>query len=236
IPDLVDGVFQIFESANLSERRDRHSVFQKKCLFAKPVLRCKKNFAFWMNLGKFGRGLDRRERNVFEVERDDIETTCKITTGVNIAVGGDNFALGGLSGRRVGRRRKRVHAIAHLARLEREHTAELAAAENAYGRIGQYGHRGYPSNYRSVFKTVSVCVRRNCSSFSRSSLREFARIATARSAAFFAPASPIASVPTGIPAGICTIERSESMPLSARLSIGTPSTGSVVCDAHMPGR
>ncbi len=50
------------------------------------------------------------------------------------------------------------------------------------------------------------------SSFCESSSSDSARIAAARSAAFFAPASPIASVPTGIPPGICAVERSESSP------------------------
>ena len=36
-------------------------------------------------------------------------------------------------------------------------------------------------------------------------------------AAFFAPATPIANVATGIPAGICTMDSSESIPLNARL-------------------
>ena len=58
----------------------------------------------------------------------------------------------------------------------------------------------------------------------------------ASSAAFFAPGSPMASEPTGTPAGICAMERSESSPFSARLSTGTPSTGSVVNAAAMPGR
>ena len=58
----------------------------------------------------------------------------------------------------------------------------------------------------------------------------------ARMAAFTAPARPIASVPTGIPAGICTIESSESIPCSAFDSTGTPRTGRSVFDAHMPGR
>ena len=44
----------------------------------------------------------------------------------------------------------------------------------------------------------------------------------------FAPAAPIAKVATGIPAGICTIESSESIPLNALLCTGTPSTGTVV--------
>jgi hypothetical protein len=37
----------------------------------------------------------------------------------------------------------------------------------------------------------------------------------ANSAAFLAPAVPIAKVPTGIPPGICTIDSNESNPLRA---------------------
>ena len=43
--------------------------------------------------------------------------------------------------------------------------------------------------------------------------RVLARMATASSAALVAPALPMASVPTGTPAGICTMESSESTPL-----------------------
>jgi hypothetical protein len=38
----------------------------------------------------------------------------------------------------------------------------------------------------------------------------------------------------GTPPGICTIDSSESIPFSAALSTGTPSTGSVVCAATIP--
>ena len=58
----------------------------------------------------------------------------------------------------------------------------------------------------------------------------------ARSAAFFAPAVPIAKVPTGIPAGIWTINKSESMPDKALLWTGTPKTGKTVCEAVIPGK
>ncbi len=51
-----------------------------------------------------------------------------------------------------------------------------------------------------------------------------------------APARPIASVPTGTPAGICAIESSESSPCSVFDSTGTPSTGSSVFDEVIPGR
>ena len=63
-----------------------------------------------------------------------------------------------------------------------------------------------------------------------------ARMAAASRAAFTAPARPMASVPTGIPAGICTIDRSESTPRSTADSIGTPNTGNEVFAAAIPGR
>jgi hypothetical protein len=47
---------------------------------------------------------------------------------------------------------------------------------------------------------------------------------------------PIASVPTGTPPGICAIESRLSSPDSALLSTGTPSTGSGVIAAAIPGR
>ena len=63
-----------------------------------------------------------------------------------------------------------------------------------------------------------------------------ARMAAASNAALTAPARPIARVPTGMPAGICTIERRLSIPLRLTDSTGTPSTGSDVQAAHIPGR
>ncbi len=44
------------------------------------------------------------------------------------------------------------------------------------------------------------------------------------------------TVATGTPGGICTMDSSESRPLSDLLSIGTPMTGSVVNAAVTPGR
>lgn len=51
-----------------------------------------------------------------------------------------------------------------------------------------------------------------------------------------APALPMARVPTGMPAGIWTIDSRLSLPLSALLSTGTPKTGRAVMAAVMPGR
>ena len=44
------------------------------------------------------------------------------------------------------------------------------------------------------------------------------------------------TVATGIPAGICTIESSESRPSSEASLTGTPMTGSTVAEATIPGR
>ncbi len=55
-----------------------------------------------------------------------------------------------------------------------------------------------------------------------------------KSAAFTAP--PIAIVATGTPGGICTIESKESMPRNAFDWTGTPTTGSAVFAAIIPGR
>ena len=44
------------------------------------------------------------------------------------------------------------------------------------------------------------------------------------------------TVATGTPAGICTMDSSESMPSSCRSGTGTPITGSGVSEATMPGR
>ena len=65
---------------------------------------------------------------------------------------------------------------------------------------------------------------------------EAAIIATAASAALAAPASPMAKVATGMPFGICTIDSSESSPRRYFDGTGTPSTGTMVLAAIMPGR
>ena len=49
-------------------------------------------------------------------------------------------------------------------------------------------------------------------------------------------APPTATVATGMPAGICTIDSRESSPLRLASGTGTPMTGSGVTEASMPGR
>ena len=49
-------------------------------------------------------------------------------------------------------------------------------------------------------------------------------------------AAPTPTVATGTPAGICTMDSSESIPSRCRNGTGTPTTGSGVTEASMPGR
>ena len=63
-----------------------------------------------------------------------------------------------------------------------------------------------------------------------------ATIAAAHNAALIAPGWPIARVATGMPADLGPIKSSESIPLRAPLSIGTPSTGHGVTAAARVGQ
>ena len=60
------------------------------------------------------------------------------------------------------------------------------------------------------------------------------RILAARSPAFAPPL--IATVATGIPDGICTMEYKESLPPKEVVCIGIPMTGIGKIAAHIPGR
>ena len=107
-------------------------------------------------------------------------------------------------------------AITEALRRHREHASELPPAEEAEPVTGCDDpaftrHRGRSSSRRESLATC-VCCARHRASFAVSAGSPTASIATANSAAFTAPAAPIANVATGMPRGICTIEYSESRP------------------------
>src|SRR4051812_37661494 len=114
-----------------------------------------------------------------------------------------------------------MHPVSHGPGGQGEHAAQLAAAQHPQGLAGQ-NYRGGDRRHSCI--TFWVCSARKARSFSRRSGRVLAKMLIAMRAALMAPALPIATVPTGIPAGIWTIDNRESMPFKAWLSIGTPST------------
>ena len=130
-----------------------------------------------------------------------------------------------------------LDVVAERARRHRRHAAELAAAEDADRRAREdrsHQRRRARCRCRRAPRRSALRARRAAARGARACMR--ATIAAASSAAFAAPGSPMASVPTGTPFGICTIESSASTPLSAVAGIGTPSTGRTVLAATIPGQ
>src|SRR6266404_3366081 len=120
---------------------------------------------------------------------------------------------------------------------EGEHVAQLTAAEDADGHLPLPFLTGDESAEGSGWaRTRPVCSARNFRTASRMAGCFAPRMAAARSAALTAPDLPMASAPTGMPLGICAMERSESRPLRAFDSTGTPKTGRTVFEAVMPAR
>ena len=79
---------------------------------------------------------------------------------------------------------------------------------------------------RFAVATAAAAIGANCASFCASASSDSAIICAARMAALSAPS--IATVATGMPFGICTMESRLSMPPITLVAIGTPMTGSVV--------
>ena len=86
------------------------------------------------------------------------------------------------------------------------------------------GH--FDSGGRVILLIFSFCSRRKPSRRAERALSDRANISIASRAAFFAPL--MATVATGTPEGICTVESRESMPPRPLVMTGTPITGSVV--------
>src|SRR5690606_10326664 len=202
-------------------------------LLDKPVLR---------HFERPGPGQDRNfrrkpsrclDRHILEFVGDDVAAAGELGERRRIVIGRDDLAVGDLRGRTVGARFQNDCPVGKARRRHRQHAPELAAAENADGRIRGQGRHCALSGYRATF---SVWLARQESSLCATVASESASMEAAMRAALTAPDRPMASVPTGTPAGICTMERSESWPDSAFDSIGTPSTGNGVSAAVIPGR
>src|SRR5260370_683787 len=147
-------------------------------------------------------------------------------------------ALGDAAHGSFGRRIEKTEMQTERVARESEHVAELSAAEDADGHacLPFFFAGGGAVEGSGLARTRPVCSARNLRKASRMARCFAPRMEAARSAALTAPDLPMASVPTGMPAGSCAMERSESRPLRARDSTGTPRTGRTVFEAVMPGR
>src|SRR5690606_866199 len=135
-------------------------------------------------------------------------------------------------GRRIRVGPEDVAPVAERRGGERQHAAELAVAEDADGGAG----RDHAPASSGASGTAAVCRARQSASAAATAGRCSDTTAAAGRAALTAPARPIASVRTGTPAGIYTIDGGLSSPYRLWLWIGTPNTGSAVIAATMPGR
>src|SRR5438477_1040463 len=179
-----------------------------------------------------GFGLDGPQRapgNIFPVEGEHVAALGELLEQGGIFQLSDHDGCN-LPARRAGAAIQKQAAHPERIARKRQHASQLSRTHDT-DAAGAQGLRG------SAFaSTAAVCAARNASSAVRTAGVSLAMMAAVNSAAFFAPATPMAKVATGMPLGICTMDRSESMPLSALDWIGTPSTGIAVFAAVMPGR
>src|SRR5579883_339940 len=230
--EFRDSALEILRRTHLAKRRDRKPCVLEESLLPDALLRCVQHGACGANGGAAFGCFCGIGGHVLKLERHYADVAREFPDGIEIVVRRDHLDIGDLAGGCVLIGRKGVNAVTHAAGRDCEHAAQLPASEHADGGAGQNGLDHASTSAR----TLAACSSRNARSFSRSTGSWLARIATASSAAFCAPAFPMASVPTGMPPGICTIDRSESIPLSAWLSMGTPSTGNNVFAETIPGR
>src|SRR3989338_3960682 len=176
--------------------------------------------------------LQRRRRYVLEFGSEGSASARHFVQGGGIVKSGAQMLIGYFACRAVAVGVQHGNAVAHLMRGDNEEAAELAASKHPqHGRRQDHGF-----SCRIIASTRSVCALRNAASFFASAASLAASMATANNPALAAPASPMAKVATGMPLGICTMDNNESCPCRCLEGTGTPSTGTVVLAAIIPGR
>ena len=153
--------------------------------------------------GAGGEERDGRGRDVLELVGDDVDGGGEVGERRLVVVGRDGARGGDGEGRALRIGAVDVAGEAELGRGHRQHAAELAAAEDADDH-----RRARPAVHSSAGRSATAAVwsARQRSSRSATAASAVARMAAASRAALMAPARPMASVPTGTPAGIWTME------------------------------
>src|SRR5438876_139581 len=138
-------------------------------------------------------------RDILKLEGEDIHAPGELAHRSLIVIAGGDLQVRELTRGGVFTGAEGVNAVTHPARGDGEHPAELAATHDSDGAPRKKDARGTHAGSAEP-STAAVCFSRKATSAPRSRSSFNARMPTASSAAFFAPAAPMARVPTGIPA------------------------------------
>src|ERR1700733_2921812 len=206
-PDFLGGCNQVSLRVNGSMRRDRNFKPRKQSLFRETILRYFQRRSRRPNLRDFFERFECAAGNVSPVEGDDIAARCQLRKPRRILEIPDEAGRYLRPGR-VGAAIQKQAAYPERISGQREHAPQLARSDDTDAQQSQEA-RG-----SGLASTALVCAWRKASRAVRTSACSLASIAAANSAAFFAPAAPIAKVATGTPLGICAIESNESMPFN----------------------
>ena len=90
---------KIFDQLDPAKRRHGKTVVGEKRFLAQTILRRVKNVPPRVHRNKLCGGFDRRRRNIFELERHNIDATRKNTHGIEVVIIGGGFDVGYLPGR-----------------------------------------------------------------------------------------------------------------------------------------
>ena len=145
------------------------------------------------------------DRDILELEGDDVDGAGKGGERRFVVIGGDGARRGDGEGRAL-----RVGAIdvageAEFGGGDGQHAPELAAAENADDHARPERRSDHSSSLGRSSTAADWATRQLSRRLATSSSMR-ASTEAASSAALIAPERPIASVPTGMPAGIWTME------------------------------
>ncbi len=146
--------------------------------------------------------------HILEFVSDDVDVVGEQLQRLDIGIFRASRVLHHVEGGGVRIGREHLAFQPEPRRRHGQHPAQLPAAENSDGvarlQLHGKGSRHAKPSGRSL--TASVCCLRHAAKRAASAGSFSASTEAASSAALTAPALPIASVPTGTPAGICTIE------------------------------
>ena len=172
--DLGNRRLQIGQRSHRPIGRAGQAKSGQKILLGNPLLRNRQGAAVRANgLGRLQQ-IQRGGRDVLKLIGDDIDRGRKGGKGRMILIARRRAGMGHIRGRRVGRRLIDMGLVSQAARRDRQHAAQLPAAQNSDGRA-RFQHLTHPSAHPGSSLTKPRAIN----------------------PALAAPAAPIAMVATG---------------------------------------